>query len=83
VVAATPALEGAFVREGQVLCRLAVDARQASLDEARAMLKSRQLQKDAAVRLADKGYRSPTQVLEAQANMDAAQAAVRAAEIAL
>jgi len=83
VVAAVPAAEGAFVAQGQVLCRLAVDARQASLDQARAMLKSRQLQRQAAAQLAEKGYRSETQVLEAQANLDAAQAGVRAAEIAL
>lgn len=83
VVAAAPALEGSFVRQGQVLCRLSVDARQASLDQARAALKSRQLQRQAAATLAEKGYRSETQVLEAQANLDAAMAGVRAAEIAL
>lgn len=83
VVAATPTAEGSFVRAGQVLCRLAVDARQASLDQARAMLKSRQLQRKAAADLAAKGFRSETQVLEAQANLDAATAQVRAAEIAL
>lgn len=83
VVAAAPTAEGSFVRQGQVLCRLAVDARQASLDQARAMLKSRQLQRKAAADLAAKGYRSETQVLEAQANLDAATAGVRAAEIAL
>jgi multidrug efflux system membrane fusion protein len=83
IVGATPTPEGAFVSQGQVLCRLAVDARQASLDQARAMLRSRQLQRQAAAQLAEKGYRSETQVLEAQANLDAAQAAVRAAEIAL
>jgi multidrug efflux system membrane fusion protein len=83
VVAAAPATEGSFVRQGQILCRLAVDARQAALDQARAMLKSRQLQRKAAADLAAKGYRSETQVLEAQANLDAATAGVRAAEIAL
>lgn len=83
VVAATPAVEGSFVRQGQVLCRLAVDARQATLDQARAQFRSRQLQRQAAAQLAEKGYRSETQVLEAQANLDAAQASVRAAEIAL
>lgn len=83
VVAATPTAEGSFVRQGQVLCRLAVDARQASLDQARAALKSRQLQRKAAAELAAKGYRSETQVLEAQANLDQATAGVRAAEIAL
>ena len=40
IVAAAPVAEGAFVRQGQVLCRLSVDARQASLDQARAGLKS-------------------------------------------
>lgn len=83
VVAATPTPEGSFVRQGQVLCRLAVDARQASLDQARAQQKSRQLQRQAAEQLREKGYRSETQVLEAQANLDAATAQVRAAEIAL
>lgn len=83
VVAATPAMEGSLVKQGQVLCRLAVDARQASLDQARATLKSRQLQRQAAAQLAEKGFRSQTQVLEAQANQDIAQAGVRAAEVAL
>ena len=83
VVAQTPAREGSLVRKGQVLCRLAVDARQATLDQARANLRSRQLQRQAAAQLAEKGYRSQTQVLEAQAALDAAQAQVRAAEIAL
>ena len=83
VVALTPAREGSFVAKGAVLCRLSVDARQASLDQARAALKSRQLQRQAATDLAAKGFRSQTQVLEAQSNLDAAQAAVRQAEIAL
>ena len=83
VVAAAPTTEGSFVRQGQILCRLAVDARQASLDQARAALRARQLQREAAGRLAEQGYRSETQVLESQAALDAAQAGVRAAEIAL
>jgi RND family efflux transporter, MFP subunit len=83
VVAETPAREGTFVRKGQVLCRLAVDSRQATLDQARALLRSRQLQRQAAAQLAEKGYRSQTQVLEAQAALDAAQAQVHQAEIAL
>ncbi|MBX3485055.1 efflux RND transporter periplasmic adaptor subunit [Phenylobacterium sp.] len=83
IVASTPTPQGAFVRQGQVLCRLSVDARQAALDQAKAALSMRQLQRKAAADLAEKGYRSPTQVLEAQANLDAAHAQVRAAEIAL
>ncbi len=83
VVAATPAQEGAFVAKGQVLCRLAVDARQASLDQARANMKSRQLQRQASAKLAEKGYRSETQVLQDQAALDAAAAGVQQAQVAL
>ncbi len=82
-VAAVPAAEGSFVRRGAILCRLSVDARQASLDQARASLKSRQLQMQASQRLAAQGYRSQTQVLQDQANLDSAQAGVRQAEVLL
>jgi len=83
VVAQAPAREGSAVRQGDVLCRLAVDARQASLDQAKAQLRSMQLQQQANVDLAAKGYRSQTQVLDMQAKLDASQAGVRQAEIAL
>ena len=82
-VAATPAREGSFVPKGAILCRLSVDARQATVDQARANLKSRQLQREASERLAAQGYRSQTQVLQDQANLDAATAALRQAEVAL
>src|SRR6185369_12435590 len=42
-----------------------------------------QLQQQANVELAAKGYRSQTQVLDSQSKLDAAQAGVRQAEIAL
>jgi len=81
VVAATPAVEGSFVRKGAVLCRLNVDARQATLDQARANLRSSQLQQKASAELHAKGYRSQTQLLQDQASADAAAAAVRQAEL--
>jgi len=83
VVAQTPIIQGTFVRAGTVLCRLAVDARQASLDMAKANLKSKQLQMQASASLAAKGFRSPTQLLSDQANLDSAEASVRQAEVAL
>ncbi len=82
-VAATPAREGAFVSRGAVLCRISTDARQATLDQARALLRTRQLEKEASDRLAAQGYRSQTQVLQAQANLDGATAQVRQAEVLL
>ena len=83
LVAEAPVLQGTVVAKGQVLCRLAVDARQAGLDQARANYKSMQLQQQASAELARKGYRSPTQLLQAQAQLDQAQAQVRGAEIGL
>jgi multidrug efflux system membrane fusion protein len=83
VVAQTPVLQGAYVKQGQVLCRLAVDARQAALDQAHAAQQSAVLAQQQNEELAKKGYRSPTQVLQGQANLDAAKAAVRTAEIGL
>ncbi len=83
VVAQVPAREGSAVRKGDVLCRLAVDARQAGLDQAKAQFRSMQLQQQANVELAAKGYRSQTQVLDMQAKLDGAQATVRQAEITL
>ncbi len=82
-VAATPVLQGTAVAAGAVLCRLAVDARQASLDEASANMRAKQLMMQAASQLATRGYRSKTQVLAAQADLDQAQAAVRQAQVAL
>ncbi len=82
-VAATPAREGSFVARGTILCRISTDARQASLDQARALLRTRQLEKEASDRLAAQGYRSQTQVLQAQANLDGATAQVRQAEVLL
>jgi multidrug efflux system membrane fusion protein len=82
-VASTPVREGSFVRAGQVLCKLRVDARQAMLDQMRADLRSKELNEKASSDLAAKGFRSQTQVLADQANRDQAAAAVRQAEVAL
>lgn len=83
VVAVTPVLQGTFVQQGQVLCKLAVDARQAALDQAHAALRSMQLAQQQNEQLAKQGFRAPAQVLQGQANLDAASASVRQAEIAL
>lgn len=83
IVGATPAVEGAYVTRGTVLCRLNVDAREAGLAQARAAVRSRELTRQATEELSAKGYRSQTQVLQDQANLDSARAALRQAEIAL
>ena len=83
VVAQAAVLQGTPVKQGQVLCRLAVDARQATLDQARAAAKSAELTQQQNVQLAKQGYRAQAQVLQGQAQLDATHAAVRQAEIAL
>lgn len=83
VVAAAPILQGRFVRAGTVLCRLAVDARAAALDEMRANLEAKKIKMQASASLATRGFRSRTQVLSDQADMDSASAALRQAQVAL
>ena len=83
VVAATPVREGSFVAAGQTLCKLKVDARQATLDQAKANLRSKELTQKASAELAARGFRSPTQLLSDQANLDQASASVRQDEVAL
>lgn len=83
IVTAAPVPEGAFVRAGQVLCRLDVDARMAALQQARAAQRSEQLQYEASQRLEERGFRAKTQVAQDRAQLDSAAASVRAAEVAL
>ncbi len=82
-VRALPFPKGARVKEGDLICKLTVDARGANSDEARAMVASRKLDYTAATELASKGHRSPSQVAAAKAALDAAQAALKRAEIAM
>lgn len=82
-VAATPTPEGSYVRRGQVLCRLDVDARGAQLAQARAMQRSEELQYEAAQELKKRGFRSETQVLAAKAELDQARAQAQQAAIVL
>ena len=82
-VTATPAIEGAFVRKGALLCRLDVQARQAIRDQAAAQVRSAELDYNAASRLAEQGWRAPTQAAAAKAVLDGARAALAQAEIEL
>lgn len=83
LVVSTPLKEGQKVGRGQILCRQDIDARQANVDQAKALLRTRELEFTATKTLVDKGYRSETQVLTAQAALDGARAAVKQAEIEL
>ena len=75
-VAEVAVAEGARVKRGEVLARLAVEERKANLTEAEALVRQRQIEYDAARRLAAKGYRAQTKTAESAAYLDAAKAAV-------
>lgn len=68
---------GAFVKAGEVICRLSVRDRQAALVEAQAELRQREVEYNAAAKLQDSGYGTRTKFAEAQANLDAARSKVK------
>ncbi|MEL7487023.1 MAG: efflux RND transporter periplasmic adaptor subunit [Pseudomonadota bacterium] len=83
VVAETPARLGALVEEGDVLCRLKVDARRAALTEARASVQKAELDYNAAAKLAGEGFRAETAVASAKAALDLARANLEQARLNL
>lgn len=83
VIIETPAREGRIVQKGDVLCRQDIDARQAMLDQASANLRAVEVDLNAARILAEKGFQSATRVTAIEAQMDAAKAAIKQAEIEL
>jgi multidrug efflux system membrane fusion protein len=78
-----PVEKGQRVAKGDVLCRLRIDARDAQLAEARALVAQRKLQYDASRQLAEKGHRAPTAAAADKAAYDAALARLKQMEIEL
>ena len=81
VVVKTPLKEGQIVNEGDIMCVQIVNERDARVAQASAQVQRAQLEYDAAVKLAQRGFRSETQVATQKANLDAASASLTAAEI--
>ena len=77
----TPAVEGSAVAEGDLLCRLDINARGAALAQAEADLRARQLDYDAAVELQTRGHRSQNSVAALAAALDGAAAQLEAARV--
>jgi multidrug efflux system membrane fusion protein len=75
--------EGAYVKTGDVLLRLAADDRLAKLQQAKALLAQRQIEFDSSKKLSAKGYRAETEVAAATARLEEAKAAVASMEIDL
>lgn len=75
------ASRGDAVPEGSVLARLAVEERMARVAEYRARLRQRRIHYDATAALAEKGLSSKEALATAQADVDAAKAAVERVEV--
>lgn len=82
-VSGLPVEKGEFVADGDVICELSVDAREAKLAEAKALRQQRWLQYDASRKLAAKGHRSETAAAADKAAYDAAVAQVKQMEVEL
>lgn len=82
-IVALPVEKGAGVNAGDLICRLAVDDRQARLAQAEALARQRQIEYAAAVQLAAKGYRAENQVSAAKALLDGAKAQVKEMKVEL
>lgn len=83
VVSETPIDQGTEVKQGDLLCKLSVDARAAQLNEARATLNKARLDYDAAKALSAEGFQSQTGVAGAKAALDLAAASMERASVEL
>jgi len=82
-VVETPVAEGTSVEAGTVLARLDVRDRASRVREMRAQVAQRELENEAARKLGAKQFQSETRVAEARAQLEAARAALLAAELDL
>ncbi|MBC7145844.1 MAG: efflux RND transporter periplasmic adaptor subunit [Thioclava marina] len=82
-VISEPLDKGAQVEQGQLLCKLDPGTRPAALAEAQARLDEARLNATAAQKLQAGGYRSDTAAASAQSALEAAMAAVEAAQTEL
>jgi len=75
--------EGDVVARGDVLGRIEIDERQATVREAEALVQQRAIEFDAASKLANKGFQSEVRRAQAQAELEAAKASLDRAKIDL
>ncbi len=82
-VEAVPGEKGTRVKQGDLLCRIAVDTRRDELFEARAELESAELEYKGALDLKRRGLQSDINVARARSALESARARARRAELAL
>lgn len=82
-IVSNPIARGARVSEGDVLCEIAVDTRQADLEEAVARREQADFEYEAALDLQRRDLQSDVAVAQYRAALESARAAVARAELAL
>ncbi|MBK80760.1 MAG: efflux transporter periplasmic adaptor subunit [Gammaproteobacteria bacterium] len=78
-----PVDRGTAVSQGDVLCRISVEDREAGLAEARAALEQARIEHQASLKLKEQGFQSETAIAQARARLAAAEAQVERREIDL
>lgn len=76
-----PVERGSEVAEGDLLCRIALEDREAQLTEARAALEQARIEYEGSLRLKQQGFQSETAIAQAKARLAAAEAAVASREL--
>ena len=82
-VEAIPAVKGTRVKAGDLLCKLAVDTRQSDLAQARANLKSAEMEYKGVLDLKHRGLQSEITLAKAKAALETSRAQVKRTELAL
>lgn len=83
LIVAVEAAEGSAVKAGDVIATIDMDDRAERLAEAKALLEQRRIEFSAAKKLSDRGFQSQTELAQAAAQFQAAQANLRRAELAI
>lgn len=75
--------DGTAVKAGKIIARLSPGDRPARLTEAKALLAQRKVEYEADQKLSEKGFRASTQLAATGASLEAAEAAVKIAQVEL
>ena len=82
-IVGNPVTRGARVKQGEVLCEIAVDNRDVNLTEAKARQEQSEFEYAAALDLQERGLQSDVVVAQLKAALESSKAAVARAELAL
>lgn len=76
-----PVERGAAVKEGDVLCQISMEDRYASLTESREALNQARIEYEGSLKLKERGYQSDTAIAKTKAELAAAEAKLKRAEL--